>query len=155
MSGLLRSFRDANVRLSRRLLPASLWQTRGFAVYDLMARALLGEEHVRTVVDVGGGRTWHFGDSYRDRPRLPSHRRRRERRRARAQSARRRGRGCRRLQGNTAGGSYCGPAAVPRGGRASARHRRLPANAHRLLKPGGRAVIVFANKWAPPTISTR
>ena len=59
----LKIFRDYNVKISNYLTPSSLWQTRGFAMYDWIARALLAEDRVQTVCDIGGGRTWYFGRS--------------------------------------------------------------------------------------------
>lgn len=64
----LRKFRDWNVRLSQATTPSVLWKTRGFALYDLLARAELGRPENKVVIDVGGGRTWQFGDTYHDKP---------------------------------------------------------------------------------------
>lgn len=66
--GFLKSFRDWNVRLSQATTPDSLWQKRGFAKYDLIARAELGRPDVQNVADVGGGRTWPFAETYHGKP---------------------------------------------------------------------------------------
>src|SRR6201999_1728020 len=68
LSGMVRTafrkFRDANVKLSWITTPSQLWETRGFAIYEWVARALLGRPGANVILDVGGGRTWHFGDDY-------------------------------------------------------------------------------------------
>jgi SAM-dependent methyltransferase len=64
----VRKLRDWNVRLSQATTPAVLWKTRGFALYDLVARAELGRPENAVVVDVGGGRTWQFGETYHAKP---------------------------------------------------------------------------------------
>ena len=153
-SALLR-FRDWNVYLSDKTTPHQLWQTRGFAIYDWVARALLGEPGANTVVDVGGGRTWYFGETYR-------------------QNAKFRLIGIDIDAGELAlNGSLDEAIAtdvsasleVADGSvdlllsRATVEHihdnKAFIANVVRALRPGGKAAFVFANKWAPPLILNR
>ena len=61
-------FRNWNVRLSDATTPTLLWETRGFALYSLLARAELGLPENKTVADLGGGRTWQFGETYHSKP---------------------------------------------------------------------------------------
>lgn len=151
----LRKFRDANVALSWKTTPTQLWETRGYAIYDWVARALLGRPGVNTVVDVGGGRTWYFGEEWRENPDF-------------------------RLIGidvdpaeldlnpmldERIAVDVSQTLGVPDGSvdlvlcRAVVEH--LPDNAaflrnvHKALRPGGKAAFVFVNKWAPPMVLNR
>lgn len=151
----LRKFRDANVTLSWKTTPTQLWETRGYAIYEWVARALLGRPGVNTVIDVGGGRTWYFGEEWWQNPKFkligidvdPAE-----------------------LELNpkldervTADVSKT--LGVPDGSvdlvlcRAVVEH--LPDNAaflrnvERALRPGGKAAFVFVNKWSPPMILNR
>lgn len=151
----LRKFRDANVTLSWKTTPTQLWETRGYAIYEWVARALLGRPGVDTVVDVGGGRTWYFGEDWRTNPKFkligidvdPAE-----------------------LELNpmlderiTA--DVTKTLGVPDGSvdlvlcRAVVEHLSDNAafvrNVHRALRPGGSAAFVFVNKWAPPMILNR
>jgi SAM-dependent methyltransferase len=152
---VLRWFRDLNVRASWATTPHQLWDTRGFAVYDWVARGLLGQPGTNRVVDVGGGRTWHFGDAYRSNPDW-------------------------KLIGvdidpgelalnpmldEAITTDICDTLGVPDASadlvlcRAVVEHLRDTAafleNVRAALRPGGRAVFVFANKWAPPMVLNR
>ena len=154
MAGFWRRFRDANVALSHRLMPPILWQTRGFAIYDWVARALLADETARVILDVGGGRTWHF-DRLLDRPGL-------------------------RIIGIDVSDEELRLNTVIDEAIVADVSKTIPlpdasvdlilcrvviehlpdvetflANAARVLKPGGRAAFAFANKWAPPMILNR
>ena len=148
-------FRDMNVAMSWATTPSALWRTRGFAVYDLVARAELGLPENRNVMDVGGGRTWPFGRTYHARPgfhltgidiapeelalNLDLH----ERVTADV---------CRTL--HVADGSL--DLIVSR---ALIEHLHDTVGflraAERALKPGGRMVLMFAGKWAFSTILNR
>ena len=155
MTSLLRKFRDLNVALSWHTTPHQLWETRGFAVYEWVARALLGRPGADVVVDLGGGRTWHFGDEYRRNPRF-------------------------KLIGVDIDASelalnpmldeaitadVCKTLGVPDETvdlvlcRAVVEHLHDTSafleNVKRALRPGGRAAFVFANKWSPPMILNR
>ena len=57
---MFRWFRDLNVRASWATTPHQLWETRGFAVYEWVARAMLGRPGTNVVVDVC--------DAYRSNP---------------------------------------------------------------------------------------
>lgn len=152
---MLRWFRDLNVSASWATTPRQLWDRRGFAVYDGVARTLLGRPGTNKVVDVGGGRTWYFGDSYRRDP------------------------GWKLIGVDIDPGELalnpmldeaitadiCDTLGVPDGSadlvlcRAVVEHLHdtgaFLENVHAALRPGGRAVFVFANKWAPPMILNR
>lgn len=155
MASLLRKFRDLNVALSWHTTPHQLWETRGFAVYEWIARALLGRPGANVVVDLGGGRTWHFGEEYRRNPDF-------------------------KLIGVDIDASelalnpmldeaitadVCQTLGVPDGSvdlvlcRAVVEHLHDTSafleNVGRALRPGGRAAFVFANKWSPPMILNR
>ncbi len=158
-SGVLRSallrLRDWNVAASWATTPHQLWDTRAFTTYEWVGRALLGERGTNVVADVGGGRTWYFGDSYRQNPDF-------------------------RLIGIDVDGDELALNSsldqavvanvsetmnVPDGSldlilsRATVEH--IPDNAaflrnvEKALRPGGKAAFVFANKWAPPLILNR
>jgi SAM-dependent methyltransferase len=150
-----KTFRRWNVEASFRTTPHSLWETRGFAIYDLVARGLLGEPAVQTVVDVGAGRSWYFGDDYK------------------------------RLRGIRLIGVDADPAELALNpslderyaldaceslgiadgaadlilARAVVEHlhdtEAFYRNAFRALRPGGRLAMVFANAWAPPILLNR
>ncbi|HTU12679.1 MAG TPA: class I SAM-dependent methyltransferase [Allosphingosinicella sp.] len=151
-----RWFRDVNVAASWATTPHALWETRGFAIYDWVARGLLGEAGVNRVADVGGGRTWYFGEGYRDsnpdfhligidvdpaelalNPMLDE----------------------------AIATDICESLQVEDGSldlvlcRATVEHLHdtgaFMANVHRALRPGGKAAFVFAGKWAPPMIMNR
>jgi len=159
MSGIVRTafrkFRDANVKLSWITTPSQLWETRGFAIYEWVARALLGQPGANVVIDVGGGRTWHFGDDYWRNPKF-------------------------KLIGvdvdpaelalnpkldQAVTADICSTLGVPDGSvdlvlcRAVVEHLHDTSgfleNVHKALRPGGAAAFVFANKWAPPMILNR
>jgi len=152
---VLRWFRDLNVRASWATTPHQLWDTRGFAVYEWVARAMLGEPGANVVVDVGGGRTWYFGDAYRSNPDWkligvdidP------------AELA------LNPMLDEAIGADICKSLGVPDGSvdlvlcRAVVEHLHDTAaflrNVRAALRPGGRAVFVFANKWSPPMILNR
>ena len=152
---MLRWLRNLNVKASWATTPHQLWDTRAFAVYQWVARALLGAPGTNVVVDVGGGRTWHFDDAFRSNPAW-------------------------RLIGvdidlaelalnpmldEAIGADICETLGVPDASvdlilcRAVIEHLHdTPAflrNAHAALRPGGHAVFVFANKWSPPMILNR
>lgn len=153
---MLRWFRDLNVSASWATTPHQLWDTRGFAVYEWVARAELGRPGTDTVVDVGGGRSWYFGDEYRrSNPNW-------------------------RLIGvdvdpgelalnpaldDAIAVDICRSLGVPDASvnlvlcRAVVEHLHDNAafldNVRAALKPGGRAVFLFANKWSPPMILNR
>lgn len=135
--------------------PHQLWDTRGFALYDLAARAALGQPGTNVVADVGGGRTWYFGDEWRANPEWkligidvdPGE-----------------------LALNPAldkavTADVCETFGLPDGSvdlvlcRATVEHlhdtRGFLENVNAVLRPGGRAVFVFANPWAPPMILNR
>jgi len=150
-----KTFRRWNVEAAFRTTPHSLWQTRGFAIYDLVARALLGDPSVQTVVDVGAGRTWFFGDDYKQR------------------------RGIRLIGVDVDPAELslnpslderyaldaCESLGVEEGSvdlilaRAVVEHlhdtEAFYRNAFRALRPGGRFAMVFANAWAPPILLNR
>jgi SAM-dependent methyltransferase len=148
-------FRDLNVKASWATTPHQLWDTRAFAVYDWVARALLGAPGADVVMDVGGGRSWHFGDAYRSNPAW-------------------------RLIGvdidpaelalnptldQAISADICQTLGVADASvdlvlcRAVVEHLHDTAaflrNVHAALRPGGKAVFVFANKWSPPMILNR
>lgn len=153
--GMLRWFRDINVTASFATTPHQLWDTRGFAIYDWVARAELGRPGVNRVLDVGGGRTWHFGETYRSNPDWhligvdidPKEL------------------ALNPMLDEAIGADICQTLGVPDNSvdlilcRATVEHLHdtaaFLANVHKALKPGGRAVFVFANKWAPPMILNR
>lgn len=151
----LLKFRDGNVALSWATTPSQLWETRGFAVYEWVARALLGKPGVNTVIDVGGGRTWHFGKDWWRNPQF-------------------------KLIGvdvdpdelalnpdldQAIAVDICETLGVPDNSvdlllcRAVVEHLHdttaFLGNVHRALKPGGSAAFVFANPWSPPMIMNR
>ncbi len=151
----LLKFRDANVALSWKTTPAQLWETRAFAIYDLVARGLLGRPGVNSVIDVGGGRTWYFGKEWWRNPDF-------------------------RLLGvdvdpdelalnpdldDAIAVDVCETLGVPDNSidlllcRAVVEHLHdtgaFLRNVHRALKPGGSAAFVFANPWSPPMILNR
>ncbi len=152
---MLRWFRDLNVRASWATTPHQLWDTRGFAVYDLVARALLGLPDTKTVLDVGGGRTWYFGEAWRSDPDWkligvdidP------------AELA------LNPMLDQAIGADICDTLGVPDSSvdlvlcRAVVEHLHdTPAflrNVRAALRPGGRAAFVFANKWSPPMMLNR
>jgi len=152
---VLRWFRDLNVRASWATTPHQLWDTRGFAIYDWVARATLGLPDTNVVVDVGGGRTWHFGDAYRSNPNWkligvdidP------------AELA------LNPMLDEAIATDICETLGVPDGSadlvlcRAVVEHLHDTAafleNVRAALRPGGRAIFVFANKWSPPMILNR
>lgn len=152
---MLRWFRDLNVRASWATTPHQLWDTRAFGVYEWVARAELGRPGADVVVDLGGGRTWHFGPGYRANPKF-------------------------KLIGvdidagelalnpmldEAVVANVCETLGVPDGSvdlvlcRAVVEHLEDTSaflrNVYAALRPGGRAVFVFANKWAPPLILNR
>ena len=154
MASFWSAFRDANIRLSHRLMPAILWQTRGFAMYDWIARALLADESARVILDVGGGRTWYFGRfQQRDGFKIIGI------------DASQEELNLNEVIDQAIVGDVCRDIPLPDGSvdlllcRAVIEH--LPdvesflRNCARVLRPGGRAVFVFANKWAPPMILNR
>ena len=150
-----KAFRRWNVDASFRTTPHALWQTRGFAVYDWVARALLGDPKVKTVLDVGAGRTWFFGD------------------------ADKRERGLRLIGvdidpaelalnpslDEAHAFDVCESVGAADGSvdlilcRAVVEHlhdtEAFLRNAFKALKPGGKLALVFANSWAPPVIINR
>ena len=152
---MLHWFRDINVRASWATTPHQLWDTRGFAIYDWVARATLARPDTNVVVDLGGGRTWYFGDSYRANPKWkligvdvdP------------AELA------LNPMLDEAITADICETLGVPDGSvdlvlcRAVVEHLHDTAafleNVRAALRPGGRAVFVFANKWAPPVILNR
>lgn len=152
---MLRWFRDINVSASWATTPHQLWDTRGFAIYDWVARATLGLSGTNVVVDVGGGRSWHFGDAYRSNPKWkligvdidP------------AELA------LNPMLDEAIIADICDTLGVPDGSvdlvlcRAVVEHLHDTAafleNVLAALRPGGRAVFVFANKWSPPMILNR
>jgi SAM-dependent methyltransferase len=148
-------FRDWNVDASWATTPHQLWETRAFATYEWVGRALLGEPGANVVADVGGGRTWYFGDSYRANPQF-------------------------KLIGidvdadELALNTSLDQAVVADVGaslnvpdnsidlilsRATVEHiadnQGFLNNVNKALRPGGKAAFVFANKWAPPLILNR
>lgn len=152
---MLKKFRDLNVKLSWLTTPQQLWQTRGFAIYDWVARALLGAPGANVVIDVGGGRTWYFGEEYRRNPDFkvigvdidadelalnP-------------------------MLDQAIATDICKSLGVPDGSvdlvlcRATVEHLHdtgaFLKNVHGALRPGGKAAFVFANKWAPPMVLNR
>jgi SAM-dependent methyltransferase len=153
---LLRKFRDFNVSLSWATTPHALWETRAFATYEWVARALLGSGDVEVVADVGGGRTWHFGEEYR------------------------RSKASFKIIGIDVDANelslnssldeaiaidVCKSLGVPDRSidlilcRATVEHLHdtegFLKNVHGALKPGGKAAFVFAGSWAPPMILNR
>lgn len=159
MAGLarkaLRKFRDANVALSWWTTPAQLWETRAFAIYEWVARALLGRPGTDVVIDVGGGRTWYFGEEWRTNPAFkligididP------------AELA------LNPMLDEAVAADVCETLGVADASvdlvlcRAVVEHLHdtgaFIRNVHAALRPDGRAVFVFANKWAPPIILNR
>lgn len=156
IGGVLRGFRNLNVALSWATTPRQLWETRGFAIYEWVARAMLGKPGVNVVADLGGGRTWYFGEDYRrsnpdfrligidiDAAELALNP----------------------MLDQAIATDMCESLGVPDGSidlilcRAVVEHLRdTPAfldNVQRALKPDGSAVFVFANKWSPPMILNR
>lgn len=151
----LRKFRDANVALSWKTTPSQLWETRAFAIYEWVARALLGRPGANVVVDVGGGRTWHFGDDYWRNPEFKLI--------GVDVDAGELALNPRLDQAITA--DICKTLGVPDGSvdlilcRAVVEHLHDTSafldNVGRALRPGGSAAFVFANKWSPPMILNR
>jgi SAM-dependent methyltransferase len=154
-ASLLRRFIDWNVDLSWKTTPRALWDARGFGIYPWVARSLLSEQNVETVVDVGGGRTWYFGEAWRDGRRA-------------------------KLIGIDVSGDelalnpvldqavvadVCETLGVPDASvdlvlcRATVEHLHdtgaFLENIHAALKPGAKAALVFAGKWSPPIILNR
>lgn len=151
----LRKFRNWNVKLSAATTPVTLWKTRGFALYDLLARAELGKPENRVVIDVGGGRTWQFGETYHTKPGF-------------------------KLIGIDISGEelalnphlhqavesdICQSLGLDGQqvdlilSRATVEHLHdtgaFLTNAYDALRPGGRVVLLFAGKWATSTILNR
>lgn len=156
LRAVLRKFRDLNVALSWATTPSHLWETRGFAIYEWVARAMLGRPGVNTVVDLGGGRTWYFGDSYRKAN--PDFRLIGIDIDAQEQALNP-------MLDEAIAVDICETLGVPDGSvdlvlcRAVVEHlhntRAFLENVKRALRPGGSAVFVFANKWSPPMILNR
>ncbi len=153
--GIMLRFRDWNANASWATTPHQLWETRAFAIYEWVGKALLGEAGANVVADVGGGRTWYFGDSYKANPKF-------------------------KLIGidvdadELALNVSLDEAIVADVGtslnvpdnsldlilsRATVEHiadnKGFLINVNKALRPGGKAAFVFANKWAPPLILNR
>ena len=58
---MLKTFLNVNVALSNRFTPHALFEARAFQLYDWIGQALILDPAVQTVLDIGAGRTWHFG----------------------------------------------------------------------------------------------
>lgn len=152
---MFRAFRDVNVRISNATTPHALFESRAFAVFDWVGRALTSDPAVRTVLDVGAGRSWHFGhdlkvrcgfkligvdDSAEEMALNPS------------------------LDERIVGDA-CVSLGVPDGSvdlivsRATVEHLADNAafvrNAYKALRPGGQFALVFANKWSPTSMMNR
>lgn len=158
MKRFLKRFLDFNVALSWKTTPKrGLFDKRGFAVYDTEVRKALAELHPgAVVVDVGGGRTFHFEDEY------PQGRRQFElwavdvdaEELALNESADR-----------VIEADACGPISIEDGTvdlilcRAGIEHFHNTAgfvdNCRRLLKPSGHLIVTFANTWAPSSVLNR
>lgn len=152
---MLKWFRDFNVRICTSLLPHGLWEGRAYAIYNWVGLAHILDPDVHTILDVGAGRNWYFGpevkqkrqfkligvDDDADEMALNS---------------------C--LDERTVGNASQ-TLGVPDGSidlilsRATLEH--LPDNAgflrccSKALAPGGRLVVVFTGKWAPPALLNR
>lgn len=155
MPNLFRWFRDINVKASHQLTPRRLWDARGTVVYDRVARELLAEPGVNRVADVGGGRTWHYGETYKSNPGWhligidisPSEL------------------ALNPMLDEAITADICETLGVPDESidlilcRATVEHlqdtRAFLRNVRKALKPGGKAIFVFAGKWSPPIILNR
>lgn len=140
---------------NRRLLPHALFESRAYAIYYWVGLAHLLDPAVRVIVDVGAGRTWYFGEDVKAKRDV-------------------------KLIGidDNAGEMASNPSLDERVvcdasktlgvadgsvdlifSRAAVEH--LPDNegfiraCNRALAPGGRVVLVFTGKWAPPSIINR
>lgn len=158
MQTMFAKFRDLNVALSWKTTPQrALFEKRAFAVYDAEVRRMLSDLQVgQVVVDIGGGRTFHFEQAHPrgvrpfalwtvdvDSEELALNR-----------SA------DRVIQADA-----CGDIPIASGSadvvlcRAGIEHfhdtTRFVQNCRRLLKPGGRMVVTFANTWAPSSVLNR
>jgi SAM-dependent methyltransferase len=152
---MLKSFLKWNVDASFRTTPHALWESRGFAIYEWVAKSLLGEPGVKRVLETGAGRTWYFG--HEDKARRGFY-----------------------LIGididadelalnpsldEAHVGDVCDNLFVPDNTvdlilcRAVVEHlhdtEAFLRNAQAALRPGGKAVFVFAGKWAPAMVLNR
>jgi SAM-dependent methyltransferase len=153
--GLLKKFMDANIALSWATTPQWLWEGRAFAIYPWVAKALLGNPNVKTVADVGGGRTWHMGDEYLTKPDFKLIGIDVDPEELALNSS---------LDERIATDS-CKSFGVPDGtidlivSRATVEHlpdtRGFLRNSQKALSTDGKMVVVFANKWAPPMVLNR
>jgi SAM-dependent methyltransferase len=147
--------RDWNVALSDATTPHQLWDTRAFATYEWVGRALLGESGANVVADVGGGRTWYFGDDYRDNPKF----------KLIGIDVDAKELALNKSLDQAVVADVGASLNVPDGSldlvlsRATVEHiadnQGFLNNVNKALRPGGKAAFVFANKWAPPLILNR
>jgi SAM-dependent methyltransferase len=152
---MLKPFIAWNIKWSRRLTPSGILQSHAVNIFDWVGRALLAGPGVRTVLDVGAGRTWHFGPDLK-----------------RAHGFRLIG-----LDDSAAElalnpdlderivGDACRSLGVTDGSvdlvlsRMTVEHLADTAGfiaaCHRALRPDGRLALVFTNRWAPSALLNR
>lgn len=63
---MLREFVAANKRISKAITPRHVHEANVFGAYHKLAALLMSHPDVRTVVDVGAGKKWHFPQHYKE-----------------------------------------------------------------------------------------
>jgi len=63
---MLKEFFAANRRVSKAITPKHVHEANVFGAYRKLATLLMSRPDVRTVVDVGAGKSWHFPLYYKD-----------------------------------------------------------------------------------------
>lgn len=155
MKRLLRYFRDANVWLSNKTTPHALFESRGFAIYDLLTKGLVLDPEVTQVIDVGAGRESAIAATVRQRSNVKLI--------GMDVDATELALNEQLDQKVVCDASKMWPTmALPADlivSRATIEH--LPDNqqfirsAFLALRPGGKLAVVFASKWAPPVLLNR
>lgn len=65
-SGVLQRFFEANRRIAQAITPRHVHEANVFGAYRKIGALLLSRPDVRTVVDVGAGKGWHFPRHYKE-----------------------------------------------------------------------------------------
>ena len=154
-AGFWRKFRDWNVDLSFRTTPHWLWEGRAFGIFEWVGRGLLSDPSLKKVADVGGGRTWHFGGALSEGHEFELY----------GIDVDANELSLNKHLDHAIATDCCVSFGVPENSldlvlsRATVEHLPDTAgfleNAFKSLRPGGRAGLVFASKWAPPMILNR
>ncbi|HVF16865.1 MAG TPA: hypothetical protein VNA21_08125, partial [Steroidobacteraceae bacterium] len=63
---MLKKFFAANRRMSQAMTPRHVHEANVFGAYRKLATLLMSRPDVRTVVDVGAGKSWHFPRYYKE-----------------------------------------------------------------------------------------